>query len=161
MAVTLPRRARGVLAAACLAAAGAAVWGGLARWRRAPADPFGDGSPPRRRLSVVLGQLPLMLHPSARSALLLGWGDGAAAGSMLSHPLRRLDAVAAIGERFAKPQALAAAGRPLDDSRLSVREGEFEAALAAPGPAYDVIVCDGSCSERAVHLAALRLAPRG
>jgi len=147
--------------AAAVAAIAAAARLGRPRSRPAP-DPATTAA--RRRLSIVAGQLPLMLEPRAARALLLGWGDGSAASSMLSHPLAELD-VAVLPEEASAPDAAAAApaaaGEPLGDSRLALHRESVEAALAGPGPAYDVIVCDAVCGERAYHLAAARLSPRG
>lgn len=158
--MALHPRTRRLLVAA-VAAAAAAAWPLTARWRAPAPDAFGPAGPPDRRIAVVLAQLPLMLEPGARRALLLGWGDGDAAGTMLSHPLRSLDVVAAKGEDAEGREAPPDAGHPLEDSRLSLRTEDFETALAGKGPPYDVIVCAGRCSEAAVHLASQRLSPSG
>jgi len=42
---------------------------------------------------TLLAHVPMMLHPSPRSALVIGLGSGITAGEMLHHPLQRVDVV--------------------------------------------------------------------
>lgn len=42
---------------------------------------------------VLLGQLPLFLHPGAKDALVIGLGSGITLGSILTHPVQRVDVV--------------------------------------------------------------------
>lgn len=94
---------------------------------------------------VLLGELPLMLKPDARDALLVGWGSGVTAGAMLRHPLRSLDAVELIpavveaSRFFVKENENA-----LADPRLDLRLEDAKSFLARDGRAYDVIVSEPS-----------------
>ena len=100
---------------------------------------------PDMRTQVLLGELPLLLKPDARQALVVGWGSGVTAGSMLRHPLARLDAVELIpavadaSRLFAEQNGGAAA-----DPRLSLRFEDAKSFLARPGTMYDVIVSEPS-----------------
>jgi spermidine synthase len=94
---------------------------------------------------VLLGELPLMLKPGARDALLVGWGSGVTAGALLRHPLRRLDAVELIpsvvdASRFFDKQN----GNALEDPRLDLRLEDAKSFLAREGRSYDVIVSEPS-----------------
>src|SRR5262249_46035421 len=42
---------------------------------------------------LMLGHLPLLLHPNPRSVLVIGLGSGISAGSVAHHPVQRLDIV--------------------------------------------------------------------
>ncbi|MDE2509786.1 MAG: hypothetical protein KGL74_01570, partial [Elusimicrobia bacterium] len=102
-------------------------------------------SGPDMRTQILLGQLPLILKPGARDALLVGWGSGVTAGSMLTHPLERLDAVELIpsvveASRFFDAQN----GGARNDPRLDLRIEDAKSFLARDGRRYDVIVSEPS-----------------
>ena len=42
---------------------------------------------------ILLGQIPLLLKPDAQTVLVIGLGSGITAGSVLRHPVERLDIV--------------------------------------------------------------------
>src|SRR5262249_34001133 len=42
---------------------------------------------------TLLGQLPMMFHPQAQDVLVIGLGSGVTAGTVLTHPVRQVDAV--------------------------------------------------------------------
>jgi spermidine synthase len=42
---------------------------------------------------LLLGHLPLLVHPEPRSVLMIGMGSGVTAGAVTRHPIRRLDLV--------------------------------------------------------------------
>jgi hypothetical protein len=100
---------------------------------------------PDMRTQVVIGELPLILKPDARDALVVGWGSGVTAGSMLRHPLERLDAVELVpavvdaSDFFWKEN-----GGARTDPRLDLRHEDAKSFLARPGRAYDVIVSEPS-----------------
>ncbi|HEX4047349.1 MAG TPA: fused MFS/spermidine synthase [Elusimicrobiota bacterium] len=94
---------------------------------------------------VLLGELPLMLEPAARGVLLVGWGSGVTAGSLLRHPISRLDAVELVpavvdASRFFEREN----GGALRDPRLDLHLEDAKSFLARGGPAYDVIVSEPS-----------------
>ncbi|MDX6770928.1 MAG: hypothetical protein SF051_15455 [Elusimicrobiota bacterium] len=94
---------------------------------------------------ILMGSLPLLLKPDARSMLLIGWGSGVSAGSALRHPLGNLDAVeltpAVIeGSRhFDRVNGL-----PTTDPRLTIFVEDAKSYLLRPGPLYDVIASEPS-----------------
>jgi predicted membrane-bound spermidine synthase len=94
---------------------------------------------------VLLGELPLMLKPGARDALLVGWGSGVTAGSILRHPVERLDAVELVpavvdASRFFAREN----GAALEDPRLALSVEDAKSFLARDGRRYDVIVSEPS-----------------
>jgi spermidine synthase len=94
---------------------------------------------------VLLGELPLMLKPGARDALLVGWGSGVTAGSILRHPVEHLDAVELVpavvdASRFFDREN----GGALNDERLALRLEDAKSFLAGKGRRYDVIVSEPS-----------------
>lgn len=94
---------------------------------------------------VLMGSLPLLLKPGARSALIVGWGSGVSVGSALRHPLERLDAVELIPAVLPASRVFDAVnGTPLADPRLSVVLEDAKSFLAKPGPLYDVIASEPS-----------------
>lgn len=94
---------------------------------------------------IVLGELPLLLRPGARRALVVGWGSGVTAGSVLRHPVEGLDAVELIPAVVAASRAFAGVnGRALEDPRLRLTVEDAKTFLARPGPVYDVIVSEPS-----------------
>jgi hypothetical protein len=100
---------------------------------------------PDMRTQVLLGELPLILKPDARDALVVGWGSGVTAGSMLRHPLERLDAVELV------PAVVDASDRfwaenygARRDPRLDLRLEDAKSFLARDGRRYDVIVSEPS-----------------
>ncbi len=124
------------------------------------------------RTQIELGELPLLLRPRAKSALVVGWGSGVTAGSMLRHPLERLDAVELLPGVVGASRLFAGVnGAPWDDPRLALSVEDAKTFLARPGPAYDVIVSEPSnpwmagvgdlFSRQFYDRAAARLAPDG
>jgi predicted membrane-bound spermidine synthase len=97
------------------------------------------------KTQILLGELPLLLNPGARDALLIGWGSGVTGGSMLRHPLNRLDAVELIPAVVDASRLFAAQnGEALKDPRLSLTHEDAKTFLLRPGRRYDVIVSEPS-----------------
>jgi spermidine synthase len=93
------------------------------------------------RSQVLSGEIPLLLHGPADSALLVDFTLGVTAGSMLRHPIRSLTVI----ERepaVAEPAGLfgALANNPVGDSRLRLVYDDARARLEADTTLYDVIV---------------------
>jgi spermidine synthase len=94
---------------------------------------------------VLLGELPLMLKPAARDALLVGWGSGVTAGSILRHPVEHLDAVELIPAVVDASHFFDRENRnALDDDRLDLHLEDAKSFLARDGRLYDVIVSEPS-----------------
>ncbi|MBI4429498.1 MAG: fused MFS/spermidine synthase [Ignavibacteriales bacterium] len=94
---------------------------------------------------VLLGQLPLLLRPEAQSALVIGWGSGVTAGSVLTHPVYQVDGIEI------SPEVVEASryfndvnNRPLDDPRLRLHVDDALAYLKLTQNSYDVIISEPS-----------------
>lgn len=99
-----------------------------------------------RPTQSLIGHLPLLLKPDARDVFILGLGSGMTVGSVLTHPVERVDcveisrAVAQAAHTFGDLN-----GRPFEDPRmrLVIDDGKaFLAASAATGRKYDVIISE-------------------
>lgn len=94
---------------------------------------------------VLLGHLPLLLHPEPRDALVIGLGSGVTVGSALRHPVRavtvvELERAVVTASRFFDHVSF----RPLEDprTRLVVNDGRNFLLLARDQ--FDVIVSEPS-----------------
>lgn len=123
-------------------------------------------------MQLMLGHLPMLLNPDARSALVIGLGSGVTAGALTTHPVERIDVVeieAAVVE---------AAGFFRHESREVLRNPKVHLAIAdarnyllASDRRWDVIVSEPSnpwiggvatlFSREFYALARSRLAPGG
>jgi len=94
----------------------------------------------------MIAHVPALAHCGARRALVVGGGDGGAARELLRHPLEHvvmveLDAeVVELSRRFLPGVADGA----FDDPRLELVIADGTEYVAAPGPAFDVIVIDST-----------------
>ena len=94
----------------------------------------------------LLAHLPLLLHGSARDALLVGLGSGATAAAALAHPLEHLEVVEI------SPEVVEAARRhfadvqqgALDDPRLRLRVTDARHHLQLTSRRFDVILSEPS-----------------
>jgi spermidine synthase/uncharacterized membrane protein YeaQ/YmgE (transglycosylase-associated protein family) len=94
---------------------------------------------------LLLGELPLTLKPGASDVLLVGWGSGVTAGSILRHPVKRLDAVELVPAVVEASRLFAREnGNALDDPRLALSVEDAKSFLARDGRRYDVIVSEPS-----------------
>ena len=93
----------------------------------------------------LLAHLPLLLHGSARQALVIGLGSGVTVGSALTHPLASVEAVEISPEVVDAARLFRRANRgALDDPRLRVVVGDGRHHLqTATGP-YDVTISEPS-----------------
>jgi spermidine synthase len=94
---------------------------------------------------VLLGQLPMLLHPHPSSALVIGLGSGVTAGSVLRHPVERVDCVE-ISQEVLDASALfdSVSGAPLRDPRLTVTIEDATAFLNLTPHRYDVVISEPS-----------------
>jgi spermidine synthase/Flp pilus assembly protein TadD len=95
------------------------------------------------RTQRLLGHLPAVLGPAPRSALVIGLGCGVTAGSLLAHPLERLDIVEilpAVAEAasFFSPDSRA----PLRDRRTRLFLADARTHLAGTDRVYDLITSE-------------------
>jgi spermidine synthase len=123
-------------------------------------------------MQLMLGHLPLLLHPDARSVLVIGLGSGVTVGAVAAHPVTRVDAVeiepavVQAAEFFRKENRDA-----LRDARVHLALGDARNVMLASDRQWDVIVSEPSnpwiggvatlFSEEFYALARSRLAPSG
>lgn len=94
---------------------------------------------------VLLAQAPLLLHPDPGTALVIGLASGTTAGSVLTHPVKRLDVVEI--EPASEPASRLfdfVSGRPLDDPRTHLFFADARTFLQGTSERYDVIVSEPS-----------------
>jgi predicted membrane-bound spermidine synthase/tetratricopeptide (TPR) repeat protein len=94
---------------------------------------------------LLLGHLPLLLHPDPRRVLIVGLGSGITAGAVLTHPVGALDlieispAVVAANKHFTAYNR-----RPLEDTRLRLQVDDAMSVLQIAPDRYDVIIAEPS-----------------
>ncbi len=123
-------------------------------------------------MQLMLGHLPLLARPDARSALVVGLGSGVTVGAVARHPVERIDVVEI------EPAVVTAASffrrenrDALADRRVHLALGDARNFLLASDRRWDVIVSEPSnpwiggvatlFSEEFYALARSRLAPGG
>jgi predicted membrane-bound spermidine synthase/tetratricopeptide (TPR) repeat protein len=94
---------------------------------------------------ILSGHLPLLLQPQAREVLVIGMGSGITAGSVLRHPVGRVDLVeispeVVEGSRFFSPFN----HEPLRDPRLRLHVDDAKTLLRVAQTRYDVIISEPS-----------------
>jgi len=94
---------------------------------------------------VMLGQMPLLLAPNLKKALVVGYATGVTAGAMLQSPIESLECVelepATInGSRFFEHVN----NHPLDDPRLHLIIEDARTYLRVTPTRYDIIVSEPS-----------------
>ncbi len=94
---------------------------------------------------LMLGHLPLLLHPVPRAVLVIGLGSGITAGAAARHPVQRVDVVeiepAVIeASRFFRAEHADVLGDP----RVRVVVGDARSFLATAPTRYDVITSEPS-----------------
>ena len=93
----------------------------------------------------LLAHVPMLLHRNPRRVMVIGLGSGVTAGSALSHPVERVDAVEILPEvaraarRFAKANHEA-----LDDPRLRLIVADGRNHVLLSRDSYDVIISEPS-----------------
>jgi Flp pilus assembly protein TadD len=89
---------------------------------------------------VLAGQLPALLHPGPRSALVIGLASGVTAGSIATHPVGSLDVVEISPAVTLAARLFSGAAREiLDDPRTALILGDGRALLARSEGRYDLI----------------------
>jgi spermidine synthase len=92
---------------------------------------------------VLLGQIPLFLKPDAKDVFVLGLGSGVTAGSVLTHPVERVDCVEiAQGVVDAAKRFGETNGRPEEDPRFHLTVDDGKTVMAATRRNYDVIISE-------------------
>lgn len=94
----------------------------------------------------LLGHLPLLLHGSARTVLIVGLGSGATLGSVLRHPVTAVDTIEVSREvrDVARVHFSRFTGAPLDDPRVHLNIGDGRNHLEHARKTYDVVISQPS-----------------
>lgn len=92
---------------------------------------------------VMLGQLPLLVAPSIKNGLVIGFASGVSAGAMLQSPIETLDSVelepaTIAGSRYFEHVN----NHPLDDARLHLIIDDARTYLRVTPTRYDMIVSE-------------------
>jgi len=111
-------------------------------------EPVGAGRPvPLGDLptQVLMGELPLLVAPRADDVLVIGLGSGVTLGSVLNHPVRRVDCLelepaVVRGSRFFEAHS----GAPLLDRRVRLLVNDARNDLLVREADYDVIISEPS-----------------
>lgn len=94
---------------------------------------------------LMLGHLPLLLHPEPRTVLMIGLGGGISAGAVARHPVEKLDVieiepVVIEAARFFTGES----GDVLNDPRVRTVIGDARNFLLGTTQSYDVIISQPS-----------------
>ncbi|HEY8184930.1 MAG TPA: fused MFS/spermidine synthase [Pyrinomonadaceae bacterium] len=94
---------------------------------------------------VMLGQMPLLIAPSLKNALVVGYATGVTAGSMLQSPIESLECIelepaTVNGSRFFEHVN----NHPLDDPRMHLVIDDARTYLRVTPSRYDMIVSEPS-----------------
>ena len=93
----------------------------------------------------LLAHLPLLLHPGPAEACVIGLGSGVTAGSVLAHPVRRLEAIEISPDVVEAARLFRPFNRGvLDDPRLVLRVADGRNHLLLTDRRYDVIISEPS-----------------
>jgi spermidine synthase/tetratricopeptide (TPR) repeat protein/MFS family permease len=94
---------------------------------------------------VLLGQVPMLFHPHSDSVLVIGYGSGVTAGSVLTHPVSFVQSVEI------SPEVIEAStyfedvnNHPLQDPRMKLTIDDALAFLKLTRANYDVIISEPS-----------------
>ncbi|HSS45643.1 MAG TPA: fused MFS/spermidine synthase, partial [Thermoanaerobaculia bacterium] len=94
---------------------------------------------------LLLGHLPMLLHPDPRDVFVLGLGTGVSAAAVARYPVRSIDiADIEAAARDATRQFAAENRNVLDDARVRFLAADGRNALLARHKSYDVIISDPS-----------------
>lgn len=94
---------------------------------------------------ILLGQVPMMLHPKADTALVIGYGSGVTVGSILTHPVEHIECVEISPEVIeASVHFEEVNNRALDDPRVRIVIDDALSYLKLSTRRFDVIVSEPS-----------------
>ena len=94
---------------------------------------------------VLLGEVPMLFGPPAKKVLVIGLASGVTVGSVIRHPVERVDAAEI------EPAIIEAShnfdhvnGRPLDDPRVHLIIDDARTYLGSTHEQYDVVISEPS-----------------
>lgn len=97
------------------------------------------------KTNTLLGSLPMLLHPEAKSALVIGLGSGVTLAGAASHPLTSIECVELCGEVVEASRFFSAvAGDATTDPRVVMRAEDGRNHLLLTRRTYDVIISQPS-----------------
>ncbi len=107
--------------------------------------PDASGSLGDMTTQILLAHIPALLHPNAKSGLVIGLGSGVTLGSLARYPLDRIDC-AEIDPGVVSASRLFddINGRPLDDPRVRLMRNDGRHQLLLSDTKYDLIVSEPS-----------------
>ncbi len=101
--------------------------------------------PQSMRAFYLLGHLPPLLHPQARSALVISFGNGIAAGAMSRHGIPRIQAVELVAEQVEAAQLYREENRNvLDYPGLQIAIEDGRNYLQRSAERFDIITADAT-----------------
>ncbi len=97
------------------------------------------------KTNTLLGSLPLLLQPEAKSALVIGLGSGVTLAGVVPHPLTSIDCVELCGEVVEASRLFTkVAGDATRDPRVAMRAEDGRNHLLLTRKKYDVIISQPS-----------------
>jgi spermidine synthase len=142
---------------------------GRTRFLRSSGDTIASADPVDMASQLLLGHLPMLLHPAPRDVLVLGLGTGITAAAVARYPVEGIDVVelepaAAGAARFFDSYTR----KVFDDPRVHLIIGDGRSRLLVVPKQYDVMILDapdewaaGSASLEFYRIAGARLKPGG
>ena len=101
--------------------------------------------PQSMRAFYMLGHLPPLLHPQAKSALMISFGNGIATGAMSRHAIPRIQAVELVAEQVAAAQLYQKENRGvLDYPGLKITIEDGRNYLMRSDEQFDIITADAT-----------------
>jgi spermidine synthase len=101
--------------------------------------------PQSMRAFYVLGHLPPLLHPQAKSALMISFGNGIASGAMSRHRIPRIQAVELVAEQVAAARLYQQENRDvLDYPGLQIAIEDGRNYLLRSNEQFDIITADAT-----------------
>lgn len=94
---------------------------------------------------VLLGQLPLLLHPNPKNAFIVGFGSGTTVGSVLTHEVDKVDCVEMSNEVIeASSHFEDVNNKCLEDPRVNLVIEDAHTYLKLSKEKYDVVISEPS-----------------
>jgi spermidine synthase len=94
---------------------------------------------------VMLGQIPMLVAPSTKNGLIIGFASGVSVGSMLQSPIESLDCVELEAATIPASRFFEHVNnRPLEDPRLRLLIDDARTYLSVTPKRYDMIVSEPS-----------------
>ncbi len=94
---------------------------------------------------ILLAQLPLLFHSDPENALVIGYGSGVTAGSILTHPLKNLDIVELSSGVIEASHLFSHVNhQPLQDPRTRLHTEDALSYLKASSNQWDILISEPS-----------------